>query len=88
MIGTPPVKLGGLHASMTDALRATAETAVGESGTVAGVTELLAADAGPIPTAFVAVTVKVYGVPFVRPVTVIGLPVEVAENPPEFAIAV
>ena len=31
-----------------------------------------------VPTAFVAVTVKVYEVPFVRPVTVMGLPVDEA----------
>ena len=41
-------------------------------GVVTGVTELLAADAEPVPTALVAVTVKVYAVPFVKPVTVIG----------------
>jgi hypothetical protein len=45
---------------------------VGASGTVAGVTELLVADAVLVPTAFVAVTVKVYDTPFVSPVTVIG----------------
>ena len=38
----------------------------------AGVTEFDAADAFPVPTLFVAVTVNVYGVPLVRPVTVIG----------------
>ena len=37
-----------------------------------GVTELDAADALPVPTLFVAVTVNVYGVPLVRPETVIG----------------
>jgi hypothetical protein len=45
---------------------------VGASGTVAGVIELLVDEAVPVPTAFVAVTVKVYVVPFVRPVIVIG----------------
>jgi hypothetical protein len=37
---------------------------------VAGVTLLEASEAGPVPTALVAVTVNVYAVPFVRPVTV------------------
>jgi hypothetical protein len=37
-----------------------------------GVTELLAALAVDVPLAFVAVTVKVYAVPFVKPETVIG----------------
>ena len=35
-----------------------------------GVTLLLGAEAALVPAAFVAVTVKVYAVPFVRPVTV------------------
>lgn len=39
-----------------------------------GVTLLLATDATLVPTAFVAVTVKVYAVPFVRPVTVQEVP--------------
>jgi len=38
-------------------------------GVVAGVTEFEAAEAEPVPTALVAVTVKVYAVPLVRPVT-------------------
>jgi len=44
---------------------------VGAPGTVAGVTLFDAADAALVPTAFVAVTVKVYAVPLVSPVTVI-----------------
>jgi hypothetical protein len=36
-----------------------ATTDVGTPGTVAGVTEAEAAEAAPVPTAFVAVTVKV-----------------------------
>ena len=54
-----------------------AATLVGASGTVAGVTEFDAADAVLVPTEFVAVTVKVYGVPLLKPVIVIG------EAPPE-----
>jgi hypothetical protein len=46
---------------------------VGAPGTVAGVTLLEAADAAPVPTPLVAVTVKVYGVPLVNPLTVRGL---------------
>ena len=37
----------------------------------AGVTAADAAEAGPVPTALVAVTVKVYAVPLVSPVTVV-----------------
>jgi hypothetical protein len=47
----------------------------------AGVTEFDAPDAGPVPTALVAVTVNVYAVPLVSPLTVAlvagGLPVTV-----------
>jgi len=43
---------------------------VGAPGTVAGVAGADAADAGPVPAELVAVTVKVYGVPLVRPSTV------------------
>ena len=53
-----------------------------------GVTELEAADAGLVPIAFVAVTVKVYAVPLVKPVMVIGLVVPVAVIPPGFDVTV
>jgi hypothetical protein len=46
-------------------------TLVGAPGTVHVVIELLAAEAAPVPTALVAVTVNVYAVPVVNPVTVI-----------------
>ena len=41
-------------------------------GVNVGVTEPDAEEAEPVPAAFVAVTVNVYGVPFVRPVMTIG----------------
>jgi hypothetical protein len=50
----------------------TAVTPVGAPGIVAGITALEADDAEELPAAFVAITVKVYAVPFVKPVTVIG----------------
>jgi len=50
----------------------TAVTLVGALGIVSGVTALVAIDAEEFPTALVATTVKVYGVPFVKPVTMIG----------------
>lgn len=43
-----------------------------------------AADAGPVPTELVAVTVKVYAVPLVRPNTV----VDVAAGEPVTVVAV
>jgi hypothetical protein len=55
----------------------------------AGVTGLDGSDAGPVPFALVAVTVNVYGVPFVRPVTVQlnGPDVQVQVRPPGDAVA-
>jgi len=51
-------------------LPAMAVTAVGAPGTVLGVTVALAVDATEDPAALVAVTVNLYAVPLVRPVTV------------------
>jgi hypothetical protein len=79
MIAAPPVLVGALNVIVACVLVAVAVTLVGAPGGVAGVTELLVPEIEPVPTAFVAVTVKVYAVPFVKPVIVIGLPVEVAE---------
>jgi hypothetical protein len=47
-----------------------ADTAVGAPGTVDGVAAADAADAALVPTEFVAVTLNVYAVPLVSPVTV------------------
>ena len=55
---------------------------VGASGVVAGVTLFEADEADPVPTAFVAVTVNVYAVPLVRPITVIGDEPPAPVNPP------
>jgi hypothetical protein len=66
-----------------------AVTAVGVPGTVAGVTAVEAADAGPVPTLLVAVTVNVYAVPLVNPVTVaVSAPVVVAVRPPGLEVTV
>jgi hypothetical protein len=54
---------------------------VGAPATVAGITLLDAADGALTPTAFVAVTVNVYAVPFVNPLTTIGLAAPVAVMP-------
>ena len=64
---------GAVKLTVAWASPATAVTLVGAPGTVAGVTGgLEASDAVEFPSALVATTVKVYGVPFVKPVTVIG----------------
>ncbi len=75
-------------ASGDDAVRVTTSAAdapsvgaviVGVSlGSASGVTEFDGADAGPVPEELVAVTVNVYGVPLVSPLTVIGEAVPVA----------
>ena len=46
-----------------------AVTRVGASGTVRGVMAGEASESSPLPAAFDALTLKVYGVPFVNPVT-------------------
>jgi hypothetical protein len=58
----------------------------GENAT--NVTELLAEDALDVPTAFVAVTVKVYEVPTDNPDTVIGDEPPVPVAPPGLAVTV
>jgi ABC-type uncharacterized transport system permease subunit len=53
-----------------------------------GVTEFEAELAGLVPLAFVAVTVKVYAVPLVSPVTVIGLAEPAPVKPPGLEVTV
>ncbi len=53
-----------------------------------GVTAFEGADAGPVPTALVATTVKVYVVPLANPVTVIGEPAPEAVMPPGLELTV
>jgi hypothetical protein len=62
---------------------------VGAPGTLAGVTELLVPDDVLVPTALLAVTVKVYGVPLVRPATTaVVAPLVVAVKPPVLDVTV
>ena len=80
-MGLPP-SAGAVQDTVADAFPLVADTPVGASGAVtgaAGVMEEEGADAEPVPTAFLAVTVKVYAVPLVRPPTV----VDVAAGDPE-----
>ena len=53
----PPSEKGADQVSVTCPFPRTAETSVGAPGTVAGVAES-GPEAAPVPTAFVAVTVK------------------------------
>jgi hypothetical protein len=82
---------GAVNETVTCAFPDTPDTAVGGPGTVAlavGVTGLVATDAGPVPIAFVAVTVKVYGVPLDSPVSTIGDAVPVAVKLPGLEVTV
>ena len=77
MIALPP-SAGADQLTVADPSPATAVGAAGAPGTPAGVTALDPGEAGPVPTALVADTVKVYAVPLINPDTVVevagGLP--------------
>src|SRR5262249_62299013 len=60
----------------------------GRQRAATGVTASEGAGGGPVPAALVAVTVNVYAVPFVSPVTVTGLPAALACAPPGAAVTV
>jgi uncharacterized membrane protein len=69
VIVAPPLDAGAVHATVTDVVLAiVAVPIVGAPGTVAGVTELEALDKPEVPAVFVAVALKKYVVPFVKPV--------------------
>lgn len=74
MIGRPPVEAGAVHVTVACATPAVALTPVGAPGAVAAcaVTAFEADDAALVPVPFAAVTVNVYDVPPVSPVTVHG----------------
>jgi len=58
-MGLPPFEAGGVKLTVAWALPAVAVPIVGAPGTVAGVTLLEGLEAGPVPIALVAFTVKV-----------------------------
>jgi hypothetical protein len=83
VIADPPVFVGAVKLTVALPLLPVALIPVGVPGAVtAGVTDDDAVEAVPVPTELVATTVKVYAVPLVRPVTVIGEEVPVAVIPP------
>jgi len=59
VIGEPPLEAGGVNVTVACVFPAVAVPIVGGPGTAAGVTLFVGGDAGPVPTALVAVTVKV-----------------------------
>ena len=69
-MAAPPVDAGAVQDTLAVPLPALAVASFGAPGTVFGVTADEAPEAEPAPAALVAVTVNVYDVPLVRPVTV------------------
>ena len=61
---------------------------LGAPDVVAGVTALLVVELALSPIALVAITVKVYSTPLVRPVMTIGEPELVPLKPPIFEVTV
>jgi hypothetical protein len=88
VIAEPPFDTGAVNEIVACPFPLTATTPVGASGTVAGVTVLLALDEVLVPEIFVAVTVNEYEFPFVNPVTIIGEELPLAVNPPTFEVTV
>ena len=93
VMADPPLEADAVHDTTELALALdVAVTPVGAAASVAGVTLLEAADATPVPAALVAVTVKVYDEPAVRPLVTVQL-VAVATDavqvpPPVLAVTV
>src|SRR2546423_9833317 len=89
-MGVPPVELGAVHASAIWGSPRVAVRPAGEPGTAGGATGVAEAgvDGGPVPTAFVALTMNVYSVPLVSPVIVQPRVVVAQVAPPGFAVAV
>ena len=73
-----PLSLGACQdTAMEPSAWSTAVTPVGADGTVAGMTAGEDADEGLVPATLVAVTEKVYEVPYVSPLMVAEVPVAV-----------
>ena len=90
-MAAPPTDVGAVQeTSEAPSAFEVAATPVGDPGGVAGVAEFEGTEAALMPLAFFATTVNVYGVPFVRPVTVMGeeLPDAITAVPPPTGVAV
>ena len=83
VIAEPPFDAGAVNATVAWPLPAVTVPIVGAPGTFAGVTFALP-EAAELPRALVAITLQLYCVPFVSPLTVMGLvdPVPVTPAPP------
>ena len=86
----PPLDEGAVQLTVACVFPAVARALVGAPGGPAGVTLLEGEEAGPDPRALAAVTVNVYAVPLVSPVTVaeVVLPFTFAVRPPGEEVAV
>jgi hypothetical protein len=82
VIVAPPLLAGAVHDTVAWAAPETPTTEVGAPGTASGVTEPEDADDELLPTALVAVTLNVYGLPLVSPLTVQLVVAVVQVNPP------
>jgi len=69
-MAAPPLEAGAVHVTVACPFPAVALTLVGAPGGAAGVTLLDGTEAGLLPAQLAAVTVKVYVVPLVSPLTV------------------
>jgi hypothetical protein len=83
----PPVA-PAVYPTVAEALPAVAVPIVGAPGTVVAVMLAVAADAALVPIALVAVTVNVYEVDDVKPVTVNGEDAPEAVSPPGLDVTV
>jgi len=81
VIADPPLLAGAVHVRATCVFPAVPVTAVGAPGTPAGVTPLEALEKLPVPIALIAATLKKYVVPFVSPVAVHAVVVDVVLQP-------
>jgi len=81
VIAEPPLLAGAVHATATCELPAVPVTAVGAPGVPTGITPLDAVEKLPVPFALIAATLKKYVVPFVSPVAVHAVVVEVVVQP-------
>ena len=66
MIGPPPLSIGAFHDTNAERKPGVADTSVGGSGLVRGITGAEGAEVDVRPIEFVTVTVNVYAVPFDR----------------------
>lgn len=69
VMAAPPLLVGAVHVTVADDALGVAVTLFGTPGTVDGVAAADAAEAVEKPPKFEALTVNVYAVPFVKPVT-------------------